>query len=195
MVKLEFIRLNNIFNNINNLSDNEISEFLWDLIVLNEITRNAIKESIANVYFLQTQIDSLYLIFFTYSNSLAEIKNWWDSLGNSRSSTITTFDTQILSLQNQIDTTKTSLENLQTNKLDSVDVWLDLQLSTFDSALKTLNSSLPNLLSTKESQVLNLENQILQIEQSINSLNITLSERNIYAELSWIIKQKMVSLW
>ncbi|MFK7780320.1 MAG: efflux RND transporter periplasmic adaptor subunit [Candidatus Gracilibacteria bacterium] len=192
-VELEFIRLNNIFKNINDLSDSEISDFLGDLVVLDEMARDAVKESIANVNFSQTQIDGLYLLFLTYSNSLAEIKSGWDSLENSISSTITTFDTQILSLQNQIDTTKTSLENLQTNKLDSIDVGLDLQLSTFDSALKTLNSSLSNLLSTKESQVLSLDNQILQVNQSIDSLNTNLSVRNIYANVSGIIKQKSSS--
>ncbi len=194
-VKSEFFRLNNLFKNIDNLTNLEISNFLWDLILLDEIARDAVKESIANINFPQTQIDGLYLMFLTYSTNLAEIKSWWDNLDNSKSSTITTFDTQILSLQNQIDTTKTSLENLQTNKLDSVDVWLDLQLSTFDSALKTLNSNLSNLLSTKESQVLSLDNQILQVEQSIDSLNTNLSPRNIYANIVWTIKQKTSSSW
>lgn len=194
-VKSEFIRLNNIFNNINNLSDDEISVFLWDLVSLDKLTRDAIKESIINVNFPQTQIDNLYLMFLTYSTNLAEIKNWWDSLENSKSSITTNYDTQILSLQNQIDTTKTSLENMQTNKLDWVDIWLDLQLSTFDSGLKTLNTNLTNLLSTKNSQVLSLDNQILQINQSIDTLNTNLSYRNVYANISWIIKQKTSSNW
>lgn len=194
-VKSEFIRLNNIFKNIEDISIAEVSDFLKDLVSLNESSRNAIKESIININFPQTQIDSLYLVFLTYGNNLSEVKNNWDSIENSRSSTTTIFDTQILSLQNQIDTTTTSLDNLKTNKLDSVDVWLDLQLSTFDSALKTLNSNLSNLLSTKQSQVLNLDNQILQVEQSIDSLNTNLSSRNIYANIWWTIKQKTSSTW
>ena len=194
-VEIEFVRLNTVFKNIDNLSDAEISVFLWDLVSLDELTRDSIKESIVNITFPQTQVDSLYLMFLTYSNNLADIKNWWDSLDNSISSTTVNYDTQILSLQNQIDSTKTNLENLQTNKLDNVDVWLDLQLSTFDSWLKTLNTNLSNLLSTKDSQVLGLDNQILQVEQSINSLNTSLSNRNIYANISWIVKQKLSSNW
>ena len=194
-VKIEFVKLNSLFDNINNLSNEEISDFLWGLVSLNETSRDAVKESIANVYFPQTQIDSLYSMFLNYSINLAEIKNNWDSLDNSKSSIITNYDTQISSLQNQIDTSKTSLDNLKTNKLDSVDVWLDLQLSNLDSGLKTLNSNLENLLSTKDTQILSLDNQILQLNQSIDSLNTNLSARNIYAWVSWTIKQKMSSVW
>ena len=194
-VKIEFIRLNNIFKNIDNISDAEISDFLWWLVSLDETARDAVKESIPSVHFPQTQIDSLYTLFLTYSNNLADVKNGWDSLDNSKSITITSFDTQLSSLQNQIDITKTSLDNLKTNKLEWIDVWLDLQLSNFDSGLKTLNSNLENLISTKDTQVLSLENQILQINQSIDSLNTNLSARNIYAGISWVIKQKMASTW
>jgi hypothetical protein len=35
---------------------------------------------------------------------------------------VNTFDSTIASLQNQIDTIKTSLDNLKTNKIGSVDV-------------------------------------------------------------------------
>ena len=194
-VRIEFIRLNNLSKNINSLSNIEISDFLWGLVSLNETAREAVKESIPNVHFPQTQIDGFYLMFLTYSNNLAEIKSWWDSLENSKSSITTSYDTQILSLQNQIDTTNTSLDNLKTNKLEWIDVWLDLQLSNLDSGLKTLNSNLENLLSTRDTQVLSLENQIIQINQSIASLSTNLSVRNVYAGISWVIKQKMVSTW
>ncbi len=194
-LKSEFFSVNNRFTDIANLSDSEISTLLGDLVQLDIDARTAMKNSVANVYLPQTQIDSLYTMFLTYWNTLADIKNSWDSLDNSRSTTITTFDTQIASLQNQIDTTKTSLDNLKTNKIGSVDVWLDLQLSTLDSALKTLNTNLKNLISTKESQVLSLDNQILQVKQSIDSLNTSLSARNIYANIEWTIKQKNTSLW
>jgi len=194
-LKTEFFSVNNRFIDIDNLSDSDISTLLWDLVQLDVDARTAMKDSVANVYLPQTQIDSLYTLFLNYWNNLADIKNGWDSLDNSRSSTITTFDTQIASLQNQIDTTKTSLDNLKTNKIGSVDVGLDLQLSTLDSALKTLNTNLKNLLSTKESQVLSLDNQILQVKQSIDSLNTSLSVRNVYANIEWTIKQKNTSLW
>ncbi len=194
-VKADFYDLNNKLKNINNLTDQEISDFLWKLVVLDENARDAMKKSVVNIYFPQTQIDSLYTMFLNYWNNLSAIKSSWDSLENSRASTINTFDSQIVSLQNQIDTTNTSLENLKTNKVGSVDVWLDLQLLNLDSWLKTLKSNLENLLSTKDTQILSLDNQILQINQSIDSLNTNLSVKNVYAGLTWTIKQKLVSAW
>ena len=201
-VKEEFRKLNNIFIDFDNLGDKEVSKFLLDLINLNNLAKDAMKESIENVNLTQTQIDSYYSIFLTYLNNITSLKDSFDSIENTYSSTSTNYDTQILSLESQIDSSKTSLENLKTNKIDSVDVWLDLKLSELDSQSKTLHSSLENLSSnlanlkaTKESQMLSLDNQILQIQQSIDSLNVHLSSRNIYANVSWKIKEKLSSKW
>ena len=201
-VKNDFRILNILFGDIDILNNEEISTFLWDLIVLNNFSRDAIKESIENIYFTQTQMDSYYNLFLNYGNNISNLKDSLDSLDNTISSTNTNYDTQISSLENQIATSKTNLENLKTNKIYSVDIWLDLQLSWLDGQLKTLNTNLGNLLSqksnlqaTKKTQILNLENQILQIEQNIDSLNTNLSVRSIYAEVSWIIKQKISSKW
>ncbi|MDD2870456.1 MAG: hypothetical protein PHS49_00565 [Candidatus Gracilibacteria bacterium] len=192
--------LNNLFKNIDTLNNEEISGFLGDLIELDKLSRDAIKESIENVYFTQVQIDSYYSLFLNYGNNISTLKDSLDSLDNTKKSTNTNYDTQISSLENQIATSINSLDNLKTNKIDSVDVGLDLQLSSLDSQLKTLNSNLDNLLSsksnlqaTKETQILNLKNQILQIDQNIDSLNTNLSARNIYAEVSGIVKQKVSS--
>jgi len=199
-VENEFRRLNLL--NIDNLDDEEISIFLWNLIVLNGNTGDSVKESIVNISLTQAQIDSFYYIFLNYSNSLAEVKNNWDGLENSKASIATGYDTQISSLQSQINTSRTSLENMQTNKLDSTDVSLELQLSNLESQSKTLDSNLTSLLSqlanlemTKQTQVLNLDNQILQINQSINSLSTNLSARSIYANISGRVKQKVSSSW
>ena len=197
-----FRELNNLFKDIGELNNEEISKFLWDLIELDKLSRDAIKESIVNVHFTQIQIDSYYSLFLNYGNNISTLKDSLDSLDNTINSTKTNYDIQISSLENQIAISITGLDNLKTNKIDSVDVWLDLQLSWLDSQLKTLNSNLDNLLSsksnlqaTKETQILNLKNQILQIDQNIDSLNTNLSARNIYAEVSWIVKQKISSKW
>jgi len=194
-VKAEFKDLNNQFSNIDNLDYKEVSWFLSWMLVLDQNARDAIKESIVNVNFPQTQIDSLYTMFLNYTNSLSEIKNSWDSLENSKSSIETNYDTQISSLENQIDTTKNNLENLQTNKVWSVDTWLELQLSNLESQLKTLKTNLNNLEASKKSQIINFDNQILQLNQSISSLNSSLAIRNIYSGVNWVVKQKLVSVW
>jgi len=206
-IRTDFKELNSI--NISNLSDEEISIFLWNLISLNENVQKSIKKSIENIYFTQTQIDTFYKIFLTYWNNLTEIKNNWDSLDNSIKSIKTNYATaisnlksQISSLESQIKTTKTNIENLETNKIASTEVSLDLQLSNIEAQLKTIDSNLENLISqksnlksTKKTQILNLDNQILQINQSINSLNTNLSARNIYAKLNGTVKQKISSSW
>ncbi|MDD3145163.1 MAG: efflux RND transporter periplasmic adaptor subunit [Candidatus Gracilibacteria bacterium] len=199
-VENDFSKLNNLFKNINTLNNEEISSFLGDLIELNNLSRDAIKESIENIYFTKAQMDSYYSLYLTYGNNISTLKDSLDSLENTKNSTTINYDTQISSLKNQIANSIDNLDNLKTNKIDSVDVGLDLQLSGLDSQLKTLNSNLDNLLSsksnlqsTKQTQILNLENQILQIDQNIDSLNTNLSARSLYAEVSGIIKQKQSS--
>ena len=177
------------------MSDLEISNFLWDLIKLDEKAQSSVKASIVNIYFPQTQIDTFYLIFLNYSKNITDLKNSWDSIDKNKDSTITNFDTQISSLENQINTTKTNLENLKTNKLWSIDTANELQLANLDAQLKSLNTNLANLISNKKSQVISLDNQILQLNQSIYSLNSSLSVRNVYAWITWIIKQKTSSKW
>lgn len=201
-VKEEFRKLNIIFKDFNKINDNEISKFLLDLINLNNLVKNAIKESIENLYFTQTQIDSYYNVFLIYWSNITSLKDTFDSIENTYLGASINYDTQISSLENQISTSKTNIDNLKTNKIDSVDVWLDLKLSELDSQSKTLNSNLKNLFSnlanlktTKENQILSLDNQILQIQQSIDSLNVNLSSRNIYANVSWKVKEKVSSTW
>ncbi len=194
-VKNQFKKLNEEIKNYDQMSDSEISEFLGKLKNLDDDAKESVKESIANVYFPQTQIDSFYSLFLNFSNNISDLKNSWDSLDNSKSSTNSNFDTQISSLENQIETTKTNLENLKTNKVLSVDTWLELQLAQLDSQLKTLQTNLDNLKSQKKSQIINFDNQILQLNQSIASLNSSLAIRNVYAWITWVVKQKLSSKW
>jgi hypothetical protein len=98
-------------------------------------------------------------------------------------------------LASQIQTTKTNLENLKTNKIWSIDTANELQLANLDAQLKTLNTNLDNLISNKKSQIISLDNQILQLNQSIYSLNSSLAIRNVYAWITWIVKQKSSSKW
>jgi len=195
IIKNSYLKLIILNKNLDKMSENDISVYLWDLVELNITSRNAIKASVANIKFSQTQIDWYYNLFLNYWNNLAEIKSWWDSLDNSKSSINASFDSQISTIENQINSTKSSLDNLKTNKTDSIDVWLDLQIAWLNSWLKSLNSSLTNLISNKWTQVLSLDNQLLQISQSIDSLNVNLSKRNIYAWIDWIINQKFISEW
>lgn len=192
-VKSDFRELDNL--DITQMSDLEISDFLWKLIILDDKAKESVKKSIVNIYFSQTQIDSFYSIFLNYSKNITDLKNAWDSIENSKTSTITNFDTQISSLESQITTTKNNLENLKDNKLGTIDNWNEIQISNLESQLKTLNTNLDNLISNKKSQIINFDNQILQLNQSISSLNSNLSSRNIYAWISGVIKQKLSSKW
>ena len=194
-VEQNFIKLNDLNKKLDNLNNQEISDYLQWILNLNESARDAIKESLVNIRLPQSQIDAFYNIFLTYTNNISDLKNSWDSLENSRLSVITSYDTQISSLEWQIKTTKTNLENLQTNKSWSVDTTLELQLSWLESQLKSLNTNLDNLISTKKSQVISLDNQILQLNQSIASLNSSLAVRNVYSGVNWIVKQKSASVW
>jgi flagellar biosynthesis chaperone FliJ len=120
-VEQNFIKLNDLKKNIDNLTNEEISNFLSGMLELDENARDAIKESLVNVRLPQTQLDSFYNMFMTYTNNISDLKNGWDSIENSRMSVNSTYDSQISTLENQIQTTKTNIENLETNKLSSVD--------------------------------------------------------------------------
>jgi len=192
-IKTNFIKLNS--EDIKKMSETELSLFLEKLINLNNEVQKSVKASIENVYFSKTQIDLFYNLFLNYSKNINDLKNAWDSISNSIELTNRNFDTQISSLENQIKTTETNLENLKTNKTWSVNTSNKLQLSNLDAQLKTLNTNLNNLISNKKTQLLNLDNQILQINQNIASLNTNLQSRNIYAKINWTIKQKISSNW
>ena len=192
-VKTIFRDLNN--KDIEKMSDLDISKFLAELINLDEKVQISVKASIVNIYFSQVQIDWFYAMFLSYSRNINDLKNAWDSIDNSIESTIKNFDTQISSLESQIQTTKTNLENLKTNKIGSVNTANELGLANLDAQLKTLNTNLDNLASNKKSQIISLDNQILQLNQSIYSLNSSLAIRNVYAWITWIVKQKSTSKW
>ncbi len=177
------------------MSNLEISNFLWELIDLNEKVQKSIKYSIPNIYFPQTKIDSFYIIFLNYSKNINDLKNAWDSIGNLLETTNKNFETKISSSENQIKTNKTNLENLQTNRIWSIDTANELQLANLDSQLKTSNTNLNNLISNKKTQIISLDNQILQLNQFISSLDSSLVVRNVYAWINWIIKQKSSSKW
>jgi len=194
-VEQNFTRLNELNKKLDSLTNQEISGYLQWMLDLDETAKDAIKESLVNVKLPQSQIDAFYTMFLTYTTNISDIKNSWDSLENSRLSVVTNYDTQISSLEWQIKTTQTNLENLKTNKTGFVDTSLELQLSWLDSQLKSLNTNLANLISTKKSQVISLDNQILQLNQSIASLNSSLAVRNVYAWINWIVKQKTSSVW
>ena len=192
-VKSDFRNLNN--KKIEELNDEELSKFLWYLIELDDKAKDSVKESIENIYFSKTQIDTYYNLFLNFSKNITELKSSWDSIENSITSTNNSFDTQISSLDSQIIATKNNLDNLKENKLWSVDTANELQLSNLDAQLKTLNTNLSNLISNKKSQIINFDNQILQLNQSISSLNSSLYIRNVYAWVTWIVKQKVSSKW
>ncbi len=59
--------------------------------------------------------------------------------------------------------------------------------------MSTITSQIESLKSQKAIQLNQLENQLAQLESSMNTANINLSEREIYAEVDGIVKEKGAS--
>ena len=194
-IKTNFYLVNNKSKDLSKLNENSVSLLLWDFIKLDELAQAAMNNSVANVRLPQTKIDGLYKTFLNYTKSITTLKSSWDSIENSIKITNATYNTQITSLENQINSSNTTLKNLQTNKIWSIDTWLELQLSNLDSQLKTLKTNLNNLETNKKNQILNFDNQLIQLEQSIKSINSNLTVRNIYSNTYWIVNKRNISKW
>ncbi len=241
-VEKKFFQLNQKINSFDKMSDLEISDYLKNIIYLDNLAWKWVNSSIDNVYFPQTKIDSFYNRFLSYSNNLANLKTNFDNFPESKKVLKTNFENQLNSIDNQIETSKNNLENLKKNKKSSIwintniqvlnmisqlktmetnlenlkknkksSIWVntDIQIWNLNSQLKWLESNLQNLYSNKKNLIENkktslssLDNQIIQLENNITWLNsnikiinTNLSPNLLYAEGTWVVKQKLASKW
>lgn len=193
-IKTNFYVVNNN-KDLSTLNIDDISLLLWNMINLDELVQDAMNNSVANIRLPQTKIDWLYKTFLSYTKSITTLKSSWDSIDNSIKITNANYNTQITNLENQINSSNITLKNLETNKIGSIDNWLELQLSTLNSQLKTLETNLNNLETNKKNQILNFNNQLIQLEQSIKSINSNLNVKTIYSNTYWVINKRNISKW
>lgn len=205
---------------LKNEVENELRKYIWDNKTL-EITDSAnissdiknlsntlkkawqvVKDSINSNWSLsQSTIDILYETFIGFSDWLLTYKTNYDKLINAVGTTSLTFDTEIKTIDQNLESLNTSLENLKNNWSQSADLTFDSNINSLENQLSSLTTGednleeqLKTLLETKKSQINWLDMQIINIKDWISKMNIMLSPENIYAETFWTIKQKSVKL-
>lgn len=201
--------LNETYKKIDNLSDNERTNYLQSITDYANLTKTSVKNSVEWTNFPQTSIDSLYAIFTQFETNFISLKNWIDDIVKWVETVKNTYDTQILALNTQINwsenskrSVESSINNIRSNKLWTFTTSVDIQRNQVESQIETAKTSLSNLneqinaLKSQEQIQLNqLNSQLSQLQSSLNTININLNSQSIYAETTWTIKEKSASLW
>ena len=187
---------------MNNLSNEEFSNYIQQVDLLVQDVKQAIKNSVSSRTFPQTQINTYYNEFNSYDLWLIASKTKLDDLIQNYTTIVNNYDTQIISLQTQIDTIKSNIKNIKNNKINSYSSSIDIQINTTKTQIDNINSSLQNIknqiksLADQENiQLKQLENQISSLKSNLSQININLAPQNIYAGVNGKIKIKKVDKW
>lgn len=175
---IEFV--DKLDENLKDLSEEDILKKLQEFSKLFKTASDVIKESMASdVYLPQAKIDWLFTEFLSYSDGFITLENNYDKLINSRQTTKTNFDMKLKELESKKSTLNSEESNLK-NKENSVNI-----------SEKNIDEQLSSIEETKKAKLKEIDLQILSAEQNLKSVSVTLKSENLYAETSWIIKQKL----
>lgn len=174
-------QVENLFKTINkvdykNLSNSELVVYLDDF---NNLLVNAYKwvnKSVASTSLTTSSINSYYTSLLSYSNTILSLKSSLSSLIKDLEITKNTYENQVLSIDSSIST-------------------IDSQIINLENTITSVSNSILSIEDEKRIQVNNLDNQIISLEQNIDSINTNVSSINIYANESWIVSKKVVSIW
>lgn len=207
-VKQDWSSLNERYARFDSFNNTEISTYLQSLNDLAAKTKDSIKSSAVASNFSQNTIDNYYNAFSQYESNIITSKNWLDNIIKSLDTVRNTYDNQILTLNTQINSAENSkksvtanIENVKSNKLWTYNTSVDLQknqtkaqIETTQTSLKNIQSQIDSLESQKQIQLNQLNNQLSQLQSSLKTININLDWQAIYAEVSWVVKEKVASL-
>lgn len=170
----------NLDENLSNFSNEDISKKLDEFSVFFKDASQIIKDSLAAETFSQTTIESLYAEFLGYSDAFITLKNNLEKIENSKEQTKTSFDLKLKEIESQISNLKNEEKNLQ-NKQNSINI-----------SEKNIDEQISILEENKKSTLKEIDLQILAAEQNLKSVWVNLKSENLYAEVYWTIKQKLI---
>lgn len=201
-IESEFLKLDRDFENILNKNDDDFLEYTRNTLIILEDIKVNIKDSIASSSFSQTQIDNYYQLFVSHTNNLLTSKNTIEWFIKNLTTTKNNYETNMQTIQTQIDSIVSSIWNINENKIDSYVSSIDSQINNLKIQIKNLKTNISNISSQIESlysqekiQISNYKNQILIFKNNISSIDIQLSPLNIYSQKNGIIKQKQSTIW
>lgn len=201
-------QLNIKFQNYDNFSSQEISDYLQSLDDLLVKTKESVKDSISAVNLSDTMINSFYSLFSQFESGSINAKSWIDtilksidSVGNNYDSQILNIDIQITTAENTERSVQSNIDNVDSNKLGTYTTSIELQKNQSKSQIETTKTSLATILSQIETlksqeqiQLNQLNNQLSQLQSSLRTININLNPQVIYAGVNGIVKEKLGSM-
>ena len=201
-IKSDFLEINNDFEKSLEKTDEDFLFYVdWVTDILENVKIN-IKDSVPSSSFSQTQIDNYYNLFVSHTNNLLTSKNTLEWFIKNLTTTKNNYNSNIQTIQTQIDSIKTSIWNIDENKIDSYTSWIDsqinnlkVQISNLKTNINNISSQIESLASQENIQISNYKNQIISFENSIKNIDIQVSPLKIYSWKSGIIKQKQASIW
>ncbi|MFZ2151264.1 MAG: hypothetical protein WAZ12_02765 [Candidatus Absconditicoccaceae bacterium] len=197
-VKSDFNLLNSKLNNIIDMTDDDLSEYITDLSNLFSLASKSVDASIASIALPQTStsgpsIETFYTMFSAYSTSLQTYKTNFQSLASAYHTTLVNYDAQINSLQNNID-------SMDDNKSPSAELTFDSNINTMKSQLNNLELSttsiskqIQNSDNTQSIQLGQLQGQYLTLAQNYELLVNNLGGEVIKSPINGIIKVKQAT--
>lgn len=198
-VQKDFYNVSKKFDNFDNMNNQEISSFLIDISNLLKISADAVNASISSSSFTETTISTYYSSFNSWASWFLTYKTNFDDLVNTYQTTQTSYDTQLTTINSNIQSAQKTLENLKNNTSSSSDISYDssinslnLQIQSLEYANENIEENLVSLDKNKEIQVNQINNQILSMKQNIETLKINTSWETLYAWVNWTIKTKKV---
>ena len=175
---LTFIEQND--ENLSKLSNQEISKKLNDFSIIFKNASEVTKNSLAWLRFPQSQIDALFSGFLGHSDGFITLKNNLEKIENSKQTTKTNFDMKLKELEWKVSSLKTEKLNLK-NKENSI--WI---------SEKNIDEQIQNLEETRKAKMKDIDLQIIAAENNLKTTGINLESENLYAEVSWTVKQKVI---
>ena len=163
-------------------SDENLSAELSNISNVFKESADVVDNSISSMGALtQATIDGLYKEFLAISNGLITAKNNYDTLINTRKTTVLKFDSEVKKLESSQSELNTKTTNLTSN------------ISTINNNSENIKEQYKDLENTKSSTLKEMDINILGVEQAINQLNITFREDVVYAGTVGTIKTKNIS--
>jgi hypothetical protein len=190
LVTQQFQNLYTRFQNINDVSDDDFSHYLSQFSIMLKNAALSINASTPSSALPQTatvglSIDALYTTYLGLATSFAASKSNYDTLLASVVSLDKNYDTQLNTLD-------TNMESLSQNKSQLSTISSDTQIANLTLAQQSIDDQIAALQDTKDIQLASLHNQLITLQQNEAILDNTLAGETLTAGVDGTVKVKSV---
>lgn len=184
-------------SSINDMNDEQLSIYLQQLGETLQSTIEVLNISDTGAGFSAADIAAAKSKFNSFLNLSTTYKTNLDNSTASETISQNSYDTQLNTLDANIASTRSSLDNLRYNRYSSSDLSFDTNANTLRSQIINLELASQNLAQQKKSnrqsqeiQVAQLENQLFSLQQNVAVLENTINEETLVANVYGVIKSR-----